>query len=61
MVLIAAIIVFGLTLVLGSLVMFVLGTRENQSTPPSKAAETIFVIGIMTAVFLAASYWFPPF
>ena len=57
--LILAIIVFGLTLVVGSIVMFMFGTRENQSSPPSTAAETIFIVGIMTACFLAAFYWFP--
>jgi hypothetical protein len=59
MVIILAIVVLGLTFVVGSLVMFVLGTRENQSSPPSRAAQTVFVIGILTAFFLAASYWWP--
>lgn len=56
---IIAILVFGFTLVVGSLVMFATGTRENQSSPPSTAAETIFTTGILLACIIAVSHWLP--
>ncbi len=54
-----AICVFGLTLIIGSLVMFAFGNRENQSSPPSTAAETVFTVGLLLAFLIAASYWIP--
>ncbi len=59
MAVILAIIVLGLTFVVGSLVMFAWGTRENQSTPPSTAAENVFSIGLLLAGFIIAFHWWP--
>jgi hypothetical protein len=57
---ILAIIVFGLTPVISTLVLFRYGTRENQSLPPSRAAETTFAVGTLIAFAIAASHWLAP-
>ena len=54
---IVAIIVLGLTLVLGSLVAFRYGLSDNQTLPPSKAARTTFTVGTLIAFAIAASHW----
>jgi Ni/Fe-hydrogenase subunit HybB-like protein len=56
---IVAIIVFGLTLVISILVLFRYGMRDNQSLPPSTAAETTFTVGTLIAFTIAASHWLP--
>jgi|SRR5580704_6172845 hypothetical protein len=56
---IIAIIVFGLTHVIGTLVLFRYGTRDNQSLPPSRAAKTTFTVGALIAFAIAASHWLP--
>ena len=56
---ILAIIVFGLTPVISTLVLFRYGTRENQSLPPSRAAETTFAVGTLIAFAIAVSHWLP--
>jgi hypothetical protein len=56
---IVAFIVFGLTLGIGFLVLFRYGTSDNQSLPPSTAAETTFTVGTLTAFAIAASHWLP--
>ena len=56
---IVAIIVFGLTHVIGTLVLFRYGTRDNQSLPRSRAAETTFAVGTLIAFAIAASHWLP--
>jgi hypothetical protein len=53
----AAIIVFGLTYVLSTLVMFRHGLSDNQTLPPSTAAETTFKGGTLIAFAIAASHW----
>ena len=55
---IVAMIVFGLTLAISILVLFRYGMSDNQSLPPSKAAETTFTVGTLIALVIAAShYW----
>jgi hypothetical protein len=54
-----AIIVFVLTQVISVLLLFRYGTRDNQSLPPSKAAETTFALGTLLAFAIAASHWLP--
>jgi Ni/Fe-hydrogenase subunit HybB-like protein len=56
---IVAIIVFGLTPVISTLVLFRYGTHDNQSLPPSRAAETTFTVGTLIAFAIAASHWLP--
>ena len=56
---IVAIIVFGLTLVISILLVFRYGMRDNQSLPPSTAAETTFTVGTLIAFAIAASHWLP--
>lgn len=56
---IGAIIVFGLTQVISLLVLFRYGTSDNQSLPPSRAAETTFTVGMLIAFAIAASHWLP--
>ena len=56
---IVAIIVFGLTLVISILVLFRYGMSDNQSLPPSTAAETAFTVGTLIAFAIAASHWLP--
>jgi hypothetical protein len=51
--------VFGLTLVISILVLFRYGMSDNQSLPPSKAAETTFTVGTLIAFAIAASHWLP--
>jgi hypothetical protein len=54
---IAAIIVFGLTVGISILVLFRFGMSDNQSLPPSKAADTTFKLGMLIALVIAASHW----
>jgi len=54
-----AIIVFGLTIVISILVLFRYGLRDNQSLPPSTAAETTLTAGTLIAFAIAASHWWP--
>jgi hypothetical protein len=54
---IGAIIVFGLTQVIGILVLFRYGTSDNQSLPPSTAAEIMFTVGTLIVFAIAASHW----
>ena len=54
-----AVIVFGLTNVISVLVLFRYGMRDNQSLPPSTAAEKTLTIGTLIAVAIAASHWLP--
>ena len=56
---IVAIIVFGLTQVISILVLFRYGTSDNQTLPPSRAAETTFTVGTLIAFSIAASHWLP--
>jgi Ni/Fe-hydrogenase subunit HybB-like protein len=56
---IVAIIVFGLTLVISTFVLFRYGTHDNQSLSPSRAAKTTFTVGTLIAFALAASHWLP--
>ena len=56
---IVAIIVFGLTNVISILVLFRYGMSDNQSLPPSTAAETTFTVGTLIALAIAASHWLP--
>jgi hypothetical protein len=53
---IVAIIVFGLTLGISILVLFRYGLSDNQSLPPSTAAETTFTVGTLIAFAVAASH-----
>ena len=54
---IVAIIVFGLTLGISILVLGRFGMSNNQSLPPSRAAEITFTVGTMIACAVAASHW----
>jgi hypothetical protein len=54
---IVAIIVFGLTHVLGILLVFRYGMSDNQSLPPSTAAKTTFTVGTLIAFAIATSHW----
>ena len=54
-----AIIVFGLTQVISVLLLFRYGMSDNQSLPPSKAAETTLTVGTLIAFAIAASHWLP--
>jgi hypothetical protein len=54
---IVAIIVLGLTYVIGTLVMFRYGLSDNQSLPPSTAAEATWTLGTLIAFAIAASHW----
>ena len=57
---IVAIIVFGLALGISILVLFRYGMSDNQTLPPSTAAETTFTVGTLIALVIAAShYWLP--
>ena len=56
---IVAIIVFGLTNVISILVLFRYGMHDNQSLPPSRAAQTTFAVGTLIALAIAASHWLP--
>ena len=56
---IVAIIVFGLTNVISILVLFRYGMRDNQSLPPSRAAERTLTVGTLIALAIAASHWLP--
>jgi predicted permease len=56
---IVAIIVFGLTNVISILVLFRYGMSDNQSLPPSKAAENTLTVGTLIAFAIAASHWLP--
>jgi Na+-driven multidrug efflux pump len=54
-----AIIVFGLTQAISILVAFRYGVRDNQSLPPSTAAQKTSTIGTLIAIAIAASNWLP--
>ena len=54
---IVAIIVFGLRLGISILVLFRYGMSDNQTLPPSTAAETTFTVGTLIALAIAASHW----
>ena len=56
---IVVIIVFGLTLGISILVVFRFGLSDNQTLPPSTAAETTFTVGTLIAFAIAASHWLP--
>jgi hypothetical protein len=56
---IVAIIVFGLTQVISILVLFRYGMSDNQTLPPSTAAETTSTVGTLIAFAIAASHWLP--
>lgn len=56
---IAAIIALGLTQVLSILVAFRYGLSDNQSLPPSTAAQKTATIGTLIAIAIAASHWLP--
>ena len=54
-----AIIVLGLTQVVSLLLAFRYGLSNNQSLPPSTAAQKTSIIGTLTAIAIAASPWLP--
>jgi uncharacterized membrane protein YczE len=54
---IVAIIVFGLTVGISILVLFRFGMSDNQSLPPSTAAENTLKVGTLIAFAIAASHW----
>jgi Ni/Fe-hydrogenase subunit HybB-like protein len=56
---IVAIIAFGLTQVISLLVTFRYGLSDNQSLPPSTAAQKTSTIGTLIAIAIAASHWLP--
>jgi hypothetical protein len=56
---IVAIIAFGLTQVISILVAFRFGLSDNQTLPPSAAAQKTFTIGTLIAVAIAALHWLP--
>ncbi len=56
---IVAIIVFALTQVISLLLMFRYGLRDNQSLPPSGAAEATLVLGTALAIAIATYQWLP--
>ena len=56
---IVAIIVFGLTQVISILLLFRYGMSDNQSLPPSTAAETTFIVGTLISIAIAGSHWLP--
>jgi len=57
---VVAIIVFGLTPVLSTLVVFRYGLSDNQTLPPSTASQTTFRVGMLIAFAIAASHWLLP-
>ena len=56
---IVAIIAFGLTQVISILVAFRYGRSDNQTLPPSTAAQKTSIIGTLIAIAIAASHWLP--
>jgi uncharacterized membrane protein YczE len=54
---IVAIIVFGLTFGISILVLFRYGLSDNQTLPPSTAAENTLKVGTLIALVIAASHW----
>src|SRR5258707_12371508 len=56
---IVAIIVFGLTFGISILVLFRYGLSDNQTLPPSTAAENTLKVGTLIALVIAASHWLP--
>ena len=54
---IVVIIVFGLTLGISILVVFRFGLSDNQTLPPSTAAENTLKVGTLIALVIAASHW----
>jgi uncharacterized membrane protein YczE len=57
---IVAFIVFGLTLGISILVLGRFGMSDNQSLPPSRAAENTLKVGTLIACAVAASHWLLP-
>jgi uncharacterized membrane protein YczE len=57
---IVAFIVFGLTLGISILVLGRFGMSDNQSLPPSRAAEITLTVGTLIACAVAASHWLLP-
>jgi hypothetical protein len=55
-----AFIVFGLTWGISILVLFRYGLSDNQSLPPSTAAQKTFTAGTAIAFVIAASHWLLP-
>ena len=58
--LIVAIIVLGLAFVISTLVMFRYGLRDNQTLPPSTAADNTLNVGTLIAFAIAASPYLDP-
>jgi hypothetical protein len=56
---IIAIIALGLTQVISILVAFRYGLSNNQTLPPSTAAQKTSAIGTLIAIAIAASPWLP--
>jgi hypothetical protein len=56
---IVAIIAFSLTQVISMLVAFRYGLSDNQSLPPSTAAQKTSTVGTLIAIAIAASHWLP--
>jgi hypothetical protein len=56
---IVAIIAFGLTQVISILVAFRYGLSDNQTLPPSTAAQKTTIVGSLIAIAIAASHWLP--
>ena len=56
---IVAIIAFGLTQAISLLVAFRYGLSDNQTLPPSTAAQKTSTIGTLIAIAIAASHWLP--
>ena len=54
---IVAIIVFVSTNVISILVLFRYGMSDNQTLPPSTAAENTLKVGTLIALVIAASHW----
>jgi len=50
---------FGLTLGISILVVFRYGLSDNQTLPPSTAAENTLKVGTLIALVIAASHWLP--
>jgi len=49
--------VFGLTFGISILVLFRYGMSDNQTLPPSTAAENTLKVGTLIAFAIAASHW----
>jgi hypothetical protein len=57
---IVAFIVFGLTCGISIFVLGRFGMSDNQSLPPSRAAEITLTVGTLIACAVAASHWLLP-